>query len=101
MAAGIATANARTARCVVAWKSTIPRSRFQPACRLGNAAYLFVRAGGWRARYPFEYSVTVSTTPGSAIRGGATGTPAKKRKPMSPEMNIALRSSTYRSWRQT
>lgn len=92
IATGIATANARIVRDVVAWKTTMPTRMFQPAWRLGNAAYLFVRAGGCNARYPCEYSVTVSTIPGSASRGGATGKPAKKTNPIRPEMNIAFRS---------
>jgi hypothetical protein len=97
----MATANARTARRRVAWKRTIPTSRFQPAWRLGKAAYLFVSAGGCSARYPSEYSVTVSTTAGSASRGGATGNPAKNANPSRPETNIAFRRRTYRSRRQT
>ena len=92
IAIGMATANARTESRVVAWKSTIPRRRFQPKWRLGRAAYWFVSAGGWSARYPLEYSVTVSTIPGTTMRGGATGTAAKKTKPISPEMIIAFRS---------
>jgi hypothetical protein len=46
IATGMTTANVRTAIRVVAWKRTIPRMRFQPKCRLGSAAYWFVRAGG-------------------------------------------------------
>ena len=73
-------ANARTARCVVVWKRTIPTSRFQPACKLGKAAYLFVSVGGWRARYLSEYSVTVSTIAGiSKARGRHRDTPRRSR----------------------
>jgi hypothetical protein len=50
IATGMATAKTRTARCVVAWKRTMPTRRFQPMCRLGKAAYLLVSAGGWSAR---------------------------------------------------
>jgi hypothetical protein len=50
IATGIATANARSHQRVVAWKITIPSSRFQPKWRLGRAAYVFVSAGGWSAR---------------------------------------------------
>lgn len=70
----------------------MPSRMFQPACRLGKAAYWFVSAGGCRARYPREYSVTVSTMVGSTSRGGAIGSAAKKTNPIRPEMNIALRS---------
>lgn len=94
IATGIATAKARTASRFVAPNRTMPTRRFHPRWRLGKAAYLFVRAGGWSARYPCEYWLTVSTTIGSAKRGGAVGKPAKNAKPISPEMNIALRSRT-------
>jgi hypothetical protein len=50
MATGMATAKARTGIRVVAWKRTMPSSRFQPKCRLGSAAYWFVSAGGCSAR---------------------------------------------------
>jgi hypothetical protein len=73
IATGMMTAKMRTPSRAVAWKSTIPTSRFQPACRLGNAAYTFVRAGGCSARYPWEYAVTVSKYSACARRGGATG----------------------------
>lgn len=100
IATGMATANARTASRRVAPKRTMPTRRFHPRWRLGKAAYLFVSAGGWSARYPCEYWLTVSTTAASAKRGGAVGKPAKNAKPMSPEMNMAFRSRTYRSRRQ-
>jgi hypothetical protein len=47
---GKRTAKARTARWVVVPNSTIPTRTFQPACRLGKAAYWFVRPGGCSAR---------------------------------------------------
>ena len=50
IAIGSATATRRSARLVTAIRSTIPTRRFQPACRLGSAAYWFVRPGGWSAR---------------------------------------------------
>ena len=50
IAAGITTAKARTALRLVAWKSTIATSRFQPTWRLGMAAYSFVNDGGCSAR---------------------------------------------------
>jgi hypothetical protein len=93
IATGMRTAKMRTPSRAVAWKSTIPTSRFQPACRLGNAAYTFVRAGGCSARYPWEYAVTVSKYSACARRGGATGKNAKKAKPTKPERNIAFRRS--------
>jgi hypothetical protein len=91
MTSGEARANARTARWVVVTRSTIPTARFHPRWRLGNAAYWFVRPGGCRVRYAFDCSVTVSTRPSSRSRGGATGTSAKKRKPMAPETKSAFR----------
>ena len=100
IAGGMATAKTRTALRLVAWKSMIPTSRFQPACRLGSAAYWFVSAGGCRARYPSEYRVTVSTRPGSENRGGATGTKAKNAKPIRPEMIVASRRTRYFSRRR-
>lgn len=71
----------------------MPRRRFQPAWRLGRAAYWFVRDGGWSARYPREYSVTVSTSPGLASRGGATGNAAKKTNPIRAETSMAFRKT--------
>jgi hypothetical protein len=50
IAIGSATATMRSARLVTAVRSTMPTRRFQPAWRLGNAAYWFVRPGGWSAR---------------------------------------------------
>jgi hypothetical protein len=50
MAAGRRTATRRTATLVTAITTTIPSRRFQPACKLGNAAYWFVRPGGCSAR---------------------------------------------------
>jgi hypothetical protein len=97
MAAGMSTAKTRMPMRVVAWKTTIPTRRFQPACRLGKAAYTFVSAGGCSARYPWEYAVTVSKYSGWAKRGGATGKSAKKAKPTKPERNIAFRRSRYRA----
>jgi len=46
IATGIAMAKARTTRCPVAPNSTMPTSRFQPAWKLGIAAYWLTRAGG-------------------------------------------------------
>jgi hypothetical protein len=46
IASGIATAKMRMPSRVVARKTTIPTRRFQPAWRLGKAAYMFVSAGG-------------------------------------------------------
>ena len=47
---GHRTANARSAQWRVAWNTTIPTARFQPAWKLGIAAYWFTSAGGriWR-----------------------------------------------------
>jgi hypothetical protein len=39
IAIGIVTANARMAQWRVAWKTTMPTARFQPAWKLGIAAY--------------------------------------------------------------
>jgi hypothetical protein len=50
MAIGDATAKALTARFVVVRSRTMPTTTFQPTCRLGNAAYWFVRPGGCSAR---------------------------------------------------
>ena len=59
------------------------------------AAYWLVNAGGCRTRYEREYSVTVSTRPRSASRGGATGHKAKITIPMAPERSMALRVRAY------
>ena len=50
IATGIARAKARRSQCLVAPKTTMPTSRFQPAWKLGIAAYWLTRAGGriWR-----------------------------------------------------
>ena len=50
IAAGMTTAKDRRSQCRVAWKTTIPTSRFQPAWKLGIAAYWLTRSGGriWR-----------------------------------------------------
>ena len=45
--------------------------------------------------------MTVSIRPASESRGGATGSNAKKAKPIRPEMIIASRSSRYFSRRCT
>lgn len=50
IASGDKTAKVRTARWADVPKSTIPTSTFQPACRLGKAAYWFVKPGGCSAR---------------------------------------------------
>jgi hypothetical protein len=50
IAIGSATTARRTARLATAVTRTIPTRRFQPACRLGNAAYWFVSPGGCSAR---------------------------------------------------
>jgi hypothetical protein len=44
--------------------------------------------------------VTVSTSAGSASRGGATGKRAKKKNPIPAETSMALRSSRYWSLRR-
>ena len=92
IAIGNATARSRSAKLATAISRTIPTRRFQPTCRLGNAAYWFVSPGGWSARYASERCVTVSTSPMSSRRGGATGKSAKRRKPIRPEAIIASRS---------
>jgi hypothetical protein len=91
IAIGNTTAMIRSARLATAVSSTIPTRRFQPTCRLGNAAYWFVRPGGCSARYACERCVTVSTRPASSRRGGATGKSAKRTKPIRPDANIASR----------
>jgi hypothetical protein len=50
------------------------------------AAYWFVTFSGASVRYQPVCSRIVSTRLGSASRGGATGSRAKKRKPIRPEM---------------
>jgi hypothetical protein len=65
-------------------EETMPTARFQPMWRLGSAAYWLVRPSGWSTRYESDRLVTVSTRPSSSSLGGATGTSAKKRKPIRP-----------------
>lgn len=50
MASGPAIARARSAQFRVAWKTTIPSRTFQPAWKLGIAAYWLTSSGGtiWR-----------------------------------------------------
>lgn len=50
IATGIARAKARRSQWRVAPKTTMPTSRFQPAWKLGIAAYWLTRSGGrsWR-----------------------------------------------------
>ena len=55
-------------RLRVAPQTAMPTTRFQPKCRLGNAAYWLVNPGGCRARYASECKVTVSIEE-SARRG--------------------------------
>ena len=50
IATGITTAKARRSQCPVAPKTTMPTSRFQPAWKLGIAAYWLTRAGGRSCR---------------------------------------------------
>lgn len=92
IASGPTTAARRTTRDLVAVNTTIPSSTFQPTWRLGKAAYWFVSPGGWSARYELDWLVTVSTSPTSSSRGGATGTSAKNRNPIAPDTKNALRS---------
>jgi hypothetical protein len=47
---GLATAKTRTSRLRLVRYRMIPTSRFQPRCRLGMAAYLLTRSGGWSQR---------------------------------------------------
>jgi hypothetical protein len=92
IASGPTTAARRTTRDLVAVNTTIPSSTFQPTWRLGKAAYWLVSPGGWSARYELDWLVTVSTSPTSSSRGGATGTSAKNRNPIAPDTKNALRS---------
>ena len=73
IATGIASANARSAQWRVAWKTTIPTARFQPAWKLGIAAYWFTSAAGRIWRYAADPPVYVSISGRSVSRGGATG----------------------------
>ena len=92
IATGPATADARSRLCRVAWKTTIPTSTFQPAWKLGIAAYWLTNSGGTIWRYPSACAVTVSTSGRSVSRGGATGKRAKMNRPASPLSRKALRS---------
>src|SRR4029453_17579833 len=73
----------------------MPASRLQPTCRLGMAAYWFVTFSGGSVRDQPVCSRIVSTRLGSTSRGGATGSRAKKRKPIRPETKTAFRSRAY------
>ncbi|GIJ75498.1 hypothetical protein Voc01_104150 [Virgisporangium ochraceum] len=87
-----ATARARVHTRRTAATSARLTMRFQPTCRLGSAAYWFVKAAGWSTRYALLCWVIVSTSAGSARRGGATGTVAKTTSPTPPDTRIALRA---------
>ena len=76
----------------VAWKTTMPNTRFQPAWKLGMAANWLTSDGGKICRYPSESRVTVSISGRSVSRGGATGNSAKMTSPMSPLSRHTLRS---------
>jgi hypothetical protein len=91
MAIGMATPMARTRVCPAATKMASPMSRSQPTCRLGMAAYWLVNMAGCSTRYACDPSVTVSTMPRPASRGGATGKLTNTTMPTAPEISIALR----------
>lgn len=97
MAIGISTANARSATLRLTRNSSIPSSRFQPAWKLGIAAYSLMNDGGSAFRYPSACSVTVSSRPTGASRGGATGKSAKITSPNPPDSRITVRSRRYSS----
>ena len=92
MASGMRTAKARTRRLCDARKSITPSRRFQPAWKLGIAAYSLTSVGGSTVRYPPARSVIVSTIPTPASRGGATGNSANTTSPSAPESRQTLRS---------
>ena len=50
IAAGIAIAKLRSSQWRAAWNTTMPTSRFQPAWKLGIAAYSFTSEGGSSCR---------------------------------------------------
>ena len=70
----------------------IPSSRFQPAWKLGMAAYSFTSEAGSTERYSLASIAIVSTRGREVSRGGATGKNAKNRNPITPETNIAFLS---------
>ena len=89
---GIATANPRTSRCREARKSMMPSSRFQPAWKLGIAAYSFTSVAGSTERYSLASCVIVSSRGRLVSRGGATGKKAKITRPRPPDTRQTLRS---------
>ena len=84
------TANVRTAMWCDARHSVTPSARFQPAWKLGIAAYSLTIDGGRIVRYVSACRLTVST-PSAASRGGATGNSAKTRRPSPPETRQTVR----------
>ena len=94
MPIGIRTANARTSTCREARKSMIPSRRFQPAWKLGIAAYSLTSEAGSIERYSLASIVIVSTRGRVVSRGGATGKKAKITRPMPPDTRQTLRSRT-------
>jgi hypothetical protein len=72
----------------------IPSSRFQPAWKLGMAAYSFTSEAGSTERYSLASIAIVSTRGREVSRGGATGKKAKISRPMAPDTRPTSRSRT-------
>jgi hypothetical protein len=92
IAVGPVTATSRRSGRVVAPSTTRPSSRFQPAWKLGIAAYSFTSDRGRICRYSPRPAETVSMTARPLSLGGATGNTVKTTNPIEPVSRMALRS---------